>query len=546
MSYDIVKCPYCDKEFSQIVGRHLAQHQKTVADMKKEFPDSQLISQSVFDKQKKTSMDKYGVDNPSKNKEVKDKIKNTFLEKYGTTCSLQNKDIKEKVRETNRKKYGADHYFASEIGKEKLKQANLEKYGVEYSGSLPSVHKKVEDTNLKKYGVKNVFQTEKVKKGIKATNLEKYGAENPSQNKDIIKKKKENHVKNYIEANIDSMNSFEIKLVDPEYISVHHKHNWKCNKCGNYFEAIWNTIRSGYGKCPQCFPREYNSSIEEVEVRNFIASLGLDIIPNDRTLISPLELDIVIPSKNAAIEYCGLYWHSESQGKDINYHTNKLNACNKVGYRLITIFSDEWNLHNEIVKNRVKSILGVSSAKRIHARKCEIGFIDTKIKNEFLTKFHIQGRDSSSIKIGAYYNDDLIAIMTFSKGSIAKGNKSKEGIWELNRFCSDYNYHIPGIAGKLLSFFKNHYEWKEIFSYADRRWSDGNLYKQLGFTFTSNTKPNYWYTKDGMTKVHRFALRKRSDEPKNTTEITLRIAEGYNRIWDCGSMKFIMENSNVK
>jgi len=191
----------------------------------------------------------------------------------------------------------------------------------------------------------------------------------------------------------------------------------------------------------------------------------------------------------------------------------------------------------EIVKSRIKQILKVNNSKRIHARKCIIKEIEPKIKNEFLETYHIQGKDSSKIKLGAFFENELVSVMTFSKGNISKGSKSKEGIWELNRFCSNSNYHIPGIAGKLLSHFKKNYEWKEIFSYADRRWSIGNLYYKLGFKLISKTQINYWYLKDFL-KIHRFNLRKTKDEPKDVTEWVLRQKEGYTRIWDCGSLKF--------
>jgi len=115
--------------------------------------------------------------------------------------------------------------------------------------------------------------------------------------------------------------------------------------------------------------------------------------------------------------------------------------------------------------------------------------------------------------------------MTFSKGNIAKGSKAVEGIWELNRFCSNYNYRVVGAAGKLLEYFKKNYDWKEIFSYADRRWSNGNLYKQLGFELIGTTKPNYWYI-ISYKRIHRFNLRKRPDEPKDIPEWILRLQEG--------------------
>jgi len=132
--------------------------------------------------------------------------------------------------------------------------------------------------------------------------------------------------------------------------------------------------------------------------------------------------------------------------------------------------------------------------------------------------------------------------MTFSKGSISKGSKNIDGVYELSRFCSNSNYHIQGIASKLLSHFKRNYEWKEIYSYADRRWSQGNVYDKIGFELSHITKPNYFYIGGGIDRIHRFNLRKRPDEPKDIPEWVLRQGEGYHRIWDCGHYKFIMIN----
>ena len=199
----------------------------------------------------------------------------------------------------------------------------------------------------------------------------------------------------------------------------------------------------------------------------------------------------------------------------------------------------EWIFKNDIVRNRLKNIFNLNNNKKIYARKCIIKEIDVNTKDKFLEKYHIQGKDISEIRLGAFYNNELISVMTFSKGNISKGSKNEKYIWELNRFCSDYNYHIIGIASKLLSYFKKNYNWKEIFSYADRRWSNGNLYYKIGFELEYITGINYWYIKNNY-RIHRFNLRKRKNEPKNITEFELRDKEGYKRIWDCGNYKFFI------
>jgi G:T-mismatch repair DNA endonuclease (very short patch repair protein) len=67
----------------------------------------------------------------------------------------------------------------------------------------------------------------------------------------------------------------------------------------------------------------------EREVYEFILSLyNKEIIRNDRTVLNGKELDIYLPDYNLAIEFNGLYWHSEDYvGK--NYHLNKTIECEK-------------------------------------------------------------------------------------------------------------------------------------------------------------------------------------------------------------------------
>jgi len=329
------------------------------------------------------------------------------------------------------------------------------------------------------------------------------------------------------------------KLLSNDYNNHHDKLKCKCDN-GHDYTISWSNWQKG-SRCPKC--KSVGYSIQEYEISRFIKSLGLTVINNDRSIITPYELDIVVPDKEIAIEYCGLYWHSELLGKDKKYHLNKLNACKKKNYRLITIFEDEFINNKEIVFSRLNNILGISEdCSVVYARKCVIDTISTKQISNFCKENHIQGYAGSSIKLGAFYNNELVSVMSFSKPSISKGSALSEGVWELNRFCSKLNYNVVGIASKMLSYFENNYNWKSIFSYADRRWSEGNLYNKLGFNLCGETQPNYWYFKQNNKRIHRFALRKNNSDPRNVTEWGIRKNEGWNRVWDCGNFKFEKNN----
>jgi hypothetical protein len=311
------------------------------------------------------------------------------------------------------------------------------------------------------------------------------------------------------------------KLLSDTYVNAFEKLHYICPN-GHDGDIRWNDFQQGY-RCGKC---SHNVSNAESEISEFLMENGLVVDNNNRELIKPYELDITVPDKKVAIEYCGLYWHSELKGKDKNYHINKLNRCNDIGYRLITIFEDEWCFNKDIVMDRLNNIFGLSGNK-IYARKCLVKDIDTKTKNKFLDANHLQGKDSSVVKLGLFFGPKLVSVMTFSAGNIAKGSRAKNSMWELSRFCSVSNLHVVGGASKLFKYFINNYDWELIFSYADRRWSNGDLYIKLGFTFDSFTKMGYWYT-DGERRVHRFNFRKQlGGPPKN-----------FYRIWDCGNLKY--------
>ena len=324
---------------------------------------------------------------------------------------------------------------------------------------------------------------------------------------------------------------------ETQYVNSKTNVNIKCKEHG-IFEQIPNDHLSGKG-CPKC-GLIYNKM--EEEVKDFIKSLNINIIENSKEIIAPLELDVFIPLHNLAIELNGLYWHSEVY-KDNNYHLNKTKLCQGKNIKLIHIFEDEWVFKKEIVKSRLKNILGLTPNK-IYARKCVIKEVTSKECKTFLDDNHIQSNVNSKVKLGLYYNNELISIMTLSNIRKNLGNKSCKTSYEIIRFCNKLNTTVIGGADKLLKHFIKKYTPKEIISYADRRWSNGNLYDKLNFVFSHNTKPNYFYLINDK-RENRFNYRKdilvNQGFDKNKTEHQIMIERKIYRIYDCGSMCFKMK-----
>lgn len=434
---------------------------------------------------------------------------------YQKFCSLKCSNNNETRKNEFRKSYLKNDMYSV---KEKRKKTNLSRYGNENANLSHFIQEKT----------KNIFRS-------------KFGVDNPMKLKEISSKSRIRYKENFINVIIPKILYIQnLELVTP-YSNAHDVHTFKCTDCSFEFEEVWNYIQQGK-RCPNCNPKLSGKSKIEDEIVSFLSTLDIGkIITGNKKIIKPKQIDIFIEEKNIGIEFNGLYWHSEENLDDPNYHYNKTNECLKKGIKLIQIFEDEWLFNKDLVKERLQQILNTKNKIRIHARKCIISEISSKVKNEFLEKYHIQGPDSAKVKIGAFYNNELVSVMTFNHGNISKGSRQEEGVWELNRFCSNYKYHIPGIASKILKFFRTNYKWIKIFSYADRRWSSGDMYYKLGFELEKITKPNYWYIKD-YKRVHRFSLRKKDYEPKDIPEWFLRRQEGYYRIWDCGNLKFSMIN----
>ena len=290
--------------------------------------------------------------------------------------------------------------------------------------------------------------------------------------------------------------------------------------------------------CPVC---SNGISKEEFFLFEFIKNtLGHnDTVSRVRGVLSnPLqELDIYIPSKKIAIEYDGLIWHSDKFNKDTNYHFKKTEECRQKGIRLIHIFEDEMKEHKEIVLSKIRHILGDDkNLPSIMARKCHIKEIAFSMASPFLQKYHIQGPVPSTIYLGAFYGEKLIAVMSFKKES---------NVWELNRFTTDISYRIPGIASKLFAYFKKHYTYIEIKSFLDRRWNlEGDtMYEKLGFKVDKIEMPDYYYI-DSKKRYHKFGFRKqilhkKYNLPLSMTEKEMTESLGYYRIWNCGLVKYI-------
>jgi uncharacterized alkaline shock family protein YloU len=527
--------------------------------------DNPFQSGEVKDKIKETLVKKYGVEHPMYMEQTKDKIKKTCLERYGETNYTKTEDYKIKTIDTNLKKWGVEWTLQSEEIREKGKKSNLERWGVEYSQQSELVRSKTIKTNLEKwgvecnlqseetkekikltliknYGVDNPLKSEEIKEKIKLTLIKKYGVDSPLKNEEIQKKVKLTNLNKWGSESITSSDLFRndnyLMCKDDSYLKYlgNNISLFNCDK-GHQFEIntsqYYNRIRNNSKICTICYPIGDSKSIKEKELFLFIKSIYKDgVIKSYR---DGLEIDIYLPNLKIGFEFNGLYWHSEKY-KEKDYHIKKTKYFEEKGIRIIHIWEDDWDFKRKILESQIKNWIGLIDNK-IFARKCEVIEINnSKISSEFLEINHIQGKVNSSLKLGLYYNGDLISLMTFDH--FEGRNKISNDEWNINRFCNKLGFTVIGGASKLLKHFIVNYNPKRIISYADRDWSKGELYEKLGFQKISQGKPDYKYI-IGNKRKNKSKFRK-SNLPTELSEANYMKKSHIDKIWDCGKIKFEM------
>lgn len=491
-----------------------------------------------FEKHAATMLTRYGVEHALQSTEIYNKFTNTIKDKYGVD-QLSQINVEQK-ESTNINRYGAKTPLQSPIIKDKIKNITRDNLGVDYPFQLSDVRTKATATVFNKYGVNCVFSLPDVKKAAADAIKEKYGVSSVLSLLSVQQTIKDNILEKYGVPFVSQ------RHIDPQLLTEFHNDDRFIEiytslssvvEIQNYFGVKATSIHRRAANLN--LPRKHTFvSIPEQEIVDFLKPLVVNILQSNRTIIAPKELDIVLPDLKIGIEFDGLYHHSDAFVTDIDLHKNKTIHAEQNGYKLIHIFEDEWLFKQDIVKSRLRNLIGLTST-RIYARHTRVVELTFKQIRQFLDMYHIQGSAISSINYGLMYNDDLVAVMSFGKPRF-----NKHIAFELIRYCTKMDCTVVGGPSKLLAHFRR-FHTGDIISYADRRWSQGNLYKQLGFEFQYYTNPNYYY----IMKQHRYnrtmfqkhKLKDKLDQfDPDLSEFENMKNNGYNKIYDCGNSVWIL------
>lgn len=440
------------------------------------------------------------------------KLKQGFPSYCSPICMNKATIKKEKTKLTHLRLYGHESHNSSDIIKNRKKETYLEKYGVESPSILPKFIEKSRNTRIERYGE----NYNKIYSKPKHIDIEKNIYKSEPQIERLL-------------STIDS-NKYILKKYYASKYTFHHKN------CNSDFIITSNQIGSRnrhYTElCTVCNPIKSFTSHEK-EIFNFLKKHKFNIEPHNRNIIKPKELDIYLPDNKIGIEFNGIFWHSDKYLAN-DYHIKKHNMCVKKGVELITTFEDEFIDKKQLIFSHILKRLN-KFKKRITPKKHSIIELNQKQATEFLELNHIFGSSDSDINIGLTIKNKIVSIVSF------KSLDNNEFL--LERFTNKKNIHINNSENLLFKYFLDKYDPQKIIGYSDIRYSDGSLYNDLGFKFIENTKPKVYYIKHGVFKRHNkdsfinkvvipdnFGLSLENEEFMNHSR--------YNKIYDCGSMKY--------
>ncbi len=474
------------------------------------------------------------------------RIRKGFFNKAGSACHKACKIEEQKLASP----------FKNPETRKKAKQAILDKFGTEFASQNLEIARKIsaikrtsqykdklEKTNLARYGVSNVFQSEEVKKKIRATNLDRFGVDHPLKNPEI-KAKASQAFRETFAADPANANGISTVLRGDKFWELLRAGKSIKEACAEFGLQVKDTTT--ILSRPEFREKYYESyTFPKHQIQNEIADelriLGLNPSIDDKTVIPPLEVDIFVREKNIGIEFNGTYWHSEAclgPEKAKLHHLTKTMRCRDRGITLVHIFEHQWPDRKEQFLNLIASLARVNSTK-IPARNCSIDYRDCP---EFIEQNHVQGPPIHAIKyFDLVFRDKIVGVMTASRHH--RQNVTGNPV-VLSRLCFSRSCTVQGGSSKLfkaLTGWAKQEGYDRVISWSDNCWTEGNIYKTLGFSLMAEYPPDYFYWD---TRNHKYISKqsqrkKATNCPQGMTERDWCIERGLFRVWDCGKKVWI-------
>jgi Zn finger protein HypA/HybF involved in hydrogenase expression len=308
-----------------------------------------------------------------------------------------------------------------------------------------------------------------------------------------------------------------------------------CKKHGEFEQYASNHL-SGRG-CQKCgvetrqLKSERGVSEKELEVAEFITLLGVETqhgyLPDSD---AKWTFDVIVPSHKLAVEFNGVYWHSYPRAhRGQHYHKRKNAEAN--GYRLITIWEDDWKHKRERMESLLRRAIE-GPMTEIGARETTLVKVLRDVAKAFHEDHHVQDFRISTADqhYGLFDQADLVAVASFDKKGV------------LHRYTVLGGLSIAGGLQKCIKAFRGDFGDLPIVTYCDRDHFMGNLYRAAGFVQTGGTMTMSYVV--GSVRQRREGYMKHKlpslfgDVDMDQREIDICAEHGVYACWNSGTEKY--------
>lgn len=402
----------------------------------------------------------------------------------------------------------------------------------------------IKSTVQAKYGVSNISEVQEVQskkmETLKQTSQEKWGCNHPFQVLENRDKASQAILDKYHVRYASQSPIIRVKIRQTNLLKRGAPYGFNLNT------VVENNLKK-YGYMWNC---------QRPECRNAVGSKGSHTIPNeqfaklldDNNIIYTREFslqryvydfkinNILIEINPSATHNSTWSLFDKTKGIDKYYHFNKSKIANTNGYRCIHVWDwDDCTKVVQLLKHREK----------VNARDCVVSSVPENIAKDYLNEHHLQGYVKDDIRLGLYYNDEVVEIMTFGK---PRYNSKYE--YELLRLCG--HKYVVGGAEKLFKYFITTYNPTSIVSYCDFSKFSGDVYTALGMSLQKTDVAKHWYC----IKTHQHIL----DSSLNKvgfdnlfgtnygvgqSNAELMKQNGFVEIYDAGRGRFVWNSSKL-
>lgn len=288
---------------------------------------------------------------------------------------------------------------------------------------------------------------------------------------------------------------------------------WECLESGHVFE------RYAYASVDSC-PRCAGSSLERL-VDTMLTGFSGRVLKNDRTLIAPLELDFYFPDFGIAIEVNGLYWHSEANLRDQDFHASKYSLCSSKGVQLLTLWEDDLLERYELVKNQLLQKLQIGETAS--SSECRVQRIDAIEAYRFFSDkcfqtVSIDDSVGSPVSYGLFLQEKLLAVSAWS----VLGKSA-----ELLGYASSMLVPADTFCRLLEGFQEECSQVSSITAVTSNEFAYEAEIKSSGFVVVEKLEPDFSYLVKGKRVSKSHYIEGAENEPF--------------KIWDCGSVCWLQK-----